>query len=241
MIELLTVIVIIGVLSTLVFTGTKGLIMSAQKSKAASDMSNIWKSYMVYENDNGSIDETLDGEKMVDTDGDTPSAGSGTNHEWFAVLASSIKDFNNPEKFILSSDKYAKKKNKGKEIEFVLDPDEEDDPKIDQVFKEAQLSYNVVAGIDLDEMSNVPEGKIPFIYTPGLNDEGKWTKNGVFGTSGGIICFMDGQSKRLKNLKEAKLKKWDDPKEDADNLKDSVFGIAFGHGGPDEFSGERGE
>jgi type II secretory pathway pseudopilin PulG len=59
-----------------------------------------------------------------------------------------------------------------------------------------QLSVQLVGNI----MKEVNQSTTPIAISRGLQDGGTWSKDGVWGTDGGFIGFLDGQVRWYKNL-----------------------------------------
>lgn len=239
LIELLTVITIIGILFGLAFKAGDVALTAGAKAKEKSNMRNILQAYKSYHDSNGGITENIEEEEMVDdTDPDEPAYSQGTNHDWAGVLAEENAEMNDASIYMLKRDKFAKKENRKHKARNILDPDaDEDNPKLDEDFKNSILCFNMFAGLEASD--DFGASRTPAIYTAGLNEEGKWLKKAPHGPSGGHIGYMDTHVVSYKKIEEKEFVKHDDIREETLRLSEAVYGVALGHRGEDDFTGER--
>jgi len=234
LIELLVVITIIGILAMLAFQGKAQMDIMATKTISLNNLREILRAYNIY---GEAINEDIEGNEMVEDDGEEVSYSSGTNHDWAAVLAADDQSMDTPKLYMLPKDSVAKAKNRSKDAKKIIDPDsDEDQPTIDTDFKESILCFNFFAGLrEPDHLPNPPVG-----YTAGLKEDGKWSNKAPLKTSGGHIGFLDNSVKFFKRINDDQFSKYDDKTENTQVLKDVVYGAALGHDGEDDFTGDRG-
>ncbi|MBT3470744.1 MAG: type II secretion system protein [Opitutae bacterium] len=234
LIELLVVITIIGILAMLAFQGKAQMDIMATKTISLNNLREILRAYNIY---GEAISEDIEGEEMVEDDGDEVSYSKGSNHDWAAVLAADSQSMDTPALYMLDKDSIAKAINKSKNAKNIIDPDSDDDmPTVDSDFKESILCFNFFAGLrEPDHLPNPPVG-----YTAGLKEDGKWSNKAPLKTSGGHIGFLDNSVKFYKRIKEEDFRQKDDKTTETQNLKEAVYGAALGHDGEDDLSGERG-
>ena len=237
LIELLTVITIIGILFGLAFKGGQTAMTAAAKAEAQNNMKNILLAYIAYHSESGGITEDLEGEEIVDTSGDEPSASGGDNHIWVGVLAQFDNAMNDANLYMLKRDKVGNKENRKHSAKVVLDPTDDEKKTLDEKFEQSILCFNMFAG--LEESDAFGTGGTPAIYTAGLQDDGTWSKKAPHGKAGGHIGFLDGSVKGFKKLKKDDFFERDNPETETQKLADAVYGVALGHTGEDPFDGER--
>ena len=234
LIELLVVITIIGILAMLAFQGKAQMDIMATKTISLNNLREILRAYNIY---GEAINEDIEGEEMVEDDGDEVSYSKGSNHDWAAVLAADSQSMDTPALYMLDKDSIAKAINKSKDAKNIIDPQSDDDePTVDTDFKESILCFNFFAGLrEPDHLPNPPVG-----YTAGLKEDGKWSNKGPLKTSGGHIGFLDNSVRFYKRIKKDDFSEKDDKTSETLILKEVVYGAALGHDGEDDFSGERG-
>jgi prepilin-type N-terminal cleavage/methylation domain-containing protein len=234
LIELLVVITIIGILAMLAFQGKAQMDIMATKTISLNNLREIIRAYIIY---GEAITEDIEGEEMIEDDGEEVTYSNGTNHDWAAVLAADSQSMNAPKLYMLDKDSIARATNKSKDAKNIIDPDSDDDmPTVDTDFKESILCFNFFAGLrEPDHLPNPPVG-----YTAGLKEDGKWSNKGPLKTSGGHIGFLDNSVKFYKRLKKDDFSQKDDKTTETLILKEAVYGAALGHDGEDDFSGDRG-
>jgi hypothetical protein len=204
---LLIAIAVIAILSVLLFPAIRSAYCSARQAKAVNYMKQIALAYMGY---------MYSGSDRLGI-----SVGDGaTAHDWLKVLAEGHY-LNDPRLVMFDFDYLVKTDEVQANVMNIMgwifgaisrrlyDINKRE---LDQDFIGKPLSIVVVAG----QVSMDKELSIPICWTRGLNDQGYWNESqgpqgGVFGTSGGIIAFIDGSARWFDDLhgSDSPLHKWD--------------------------------
>jgi prepilin-type N-terminal cleavage/methylation domain-containing protein len=170
LIELIVVVSIIAILMSIIIPVSQKVFTSARKSKAQAAMKQIAQTYCRYYQDNGYIPTATDTKGLIKT---------------FAEEG----ELNNADLFIFPGDSKAATVLRENVCPWV---DANDSPWTTG----KQLSVALVGNI----MKEVNQSTTPIAYSRGLGTNGKWTADGVWGTDGGFIGFLDGQVRWFKDL-----------------------------------------
>ncbi|MDR2200488.1 MAG: hypothetical protein LBN94_00010 [Puniceicoccales bacterium] len=173
--ELIVVVAVIAILMAIIIPAAQKVLVSARKAKASTSMRQIAEAYSRYYNEHSII----------------PAATSAAD---MALKLAQAGEINNANAFIFPGDKAAAEV-LAQEI-YPLDankyPWEAGKPL------SVVLICNIMAGL-------APE-MVPVAYSRGLKDDGTWdATNGVYGTEGGFIAFLDGTVTWFTNLSEKKI------------------------------------
>jgi prepilin-type N-terminal cleavage/methylation domain-containing protein len=176
LIELLTVIAIIGILAA-IFIPTIGAVREkAQRSVDASNLREIHKAALIYAGDNN--DRLPDPAALASL-----VTGGSPVHRWPGILAK-----NN----VLTEASFHIAKNdplfSGVFPAAIVDPSDTTRRQLSADFIAASLSWEYVGGV---RMSDPPT--TPIAFTRGLQPNGSWDINsGVYKTTGGFVVFLGG-------------------------------------------------
>lgn len=175
LIEVLAVIAIIGVLAAILIPSGTYVLDKANKVKASSNLRQIILAYT----------------NVLQEEGPAVFNAIDSVHEFAFILASKGK-LNDPSLFLIPEDPLIK--NNPNEIKSIIGPGN----KINDKFASITLSYAFCAP--------PPQGTCPsttpIAWTRGLQENGTW-ENGVYGSQGGFIAFLDGHVVWYKNLTDA--------------------------------------
>lgn len=174
LVELLTVIAIIGILAALIIPAVGQARTLAQRQRAAADVRQIALGYVTF-SQSGSRVKTMNPSDINDM------------YDWGAELAIEA-ELNDAALYFVDTDP--------------LIPDPDDLPRsivnteTDEVLEtqgwnsENPISYAAVAGLS----KNAPNSTTPLIWTRGLNSGGEWVDDNSdpWGDDGGHIGFLDG-------------------------------------------------
>jgi len=183
LVELLIVIAIIGVLAGLIYPALSQAMGAGGKVKSMNSASNIAKTWLSY----------------VKTGSRTRIVVANTIHEWAAVLAKNVDDFNDPKVWILDFDlPVIEKISSGVAMPaFVVDR-KGSNVSVDPEFKAFPISWEVANRTDPNAPSTTP-----LVWTRGLKANGLWDANeGVFKDEGGHIAFTDAHVEWYSSLRD---------------------------------------
>ncbi len=183
LVELLIVIAIIGVLSSLIFPALGGAFKQVNKLKSSNQASGVAKAWLSYA-------------KM----GSKPRMLVKKNiYEWAAVLAEK-EDLNDPSFWLLDFDPLVMERVAMEEAGMPITIAEKrgNNWSINRDFVKYPVSWEVANAT----LHNAP-GNTPLLWTRGLKGNGYWDQNeGVFGADGGHIAYVDGHIEWYDSLKD---------------------------------------
>lgn len=194
LVELLTVIAIIGILATILIPAVGGVRKSAAMTKSSSNLRQIGLGYQGYST-GGNRTLTITEGGWVTGGGENKASSAA---EWAQVLAD-LGDLNNASLYLIDSDQKVASLavvprvigNKSGTT-FTLNEDW-DKPAV----REA-IGYEFVAGMN----PNAPSSTTPLAWTRGLKTDGEWDPAiNPWGEDGGHILYMDGHVEKYKNVK----------------------------------------
>lgn len=176
LIELLTVIAIIGILAA-IFIPTIGAVREkAQRAVDASNLREIHKAALLYAGDNN--DRLPDPTALA-----AVVTGGSPVHRWPGILAKN-NILAEPSFYIAKNDALFN----GTFPAAVLNPDDATRRQLANDFTTAPLSWEFVGGV---RMSDPPT--TPIAFTRGLQPNGSWDLNsGVYKDTGGFVVFLGG-------------------------------------------------
>lgn len=185
LVELLTVIAVIGILAAIIIPTVGNVRERASRSAAASNLRQIAISYATYS-----------------TSGGRPRSISAENiYEWARVLAQS-GNFNDPQIYILPTDPMVEQTDQQMPRVVASPPASgAGDWTIDPTFQGFPLSFAVAARVS----GRAPASSTPIAWTRGLQTSGTWASldaatPGVYGAEGGHIAYLDGHVVFYENL-----------------------------------------
>lgn len=197
LVELLTVIAIIGILATILIPAVGGVRKSASMTKSSSNLRQIGLGYQAYSTGGN---RTLTIAKGGWTTGENKADYA---HEWAQVLAD-LGDLNNASLYLIDSDQKVSSlavmpRIIGTKTGTTFTPDTDAWDKA----KEA-IGYEFVVGMN----PNAPTSTTPLAWTRGLNETtGEWDAAvNPWGEDGGHILYMDGHVEKYKNVKDELVK-----------------------------------
>ncbi|MEM7671983.1 MAG: type II secretion system protein [Verrucomicrobiota bacterium] len=168
LVELLTVIAVIGILAAILIPTIGAVQKTAQQTGSSSNLKQIATSYQTYSNA-GSRPKNI------------PNATAATVQAWAGVLAQAV-GLNEPTLYLI---------NYADDVAAVADlPNTIVDSSgaVTSEFDSAPVSYNVVAGLSLSS----PASATPLIWTKGLQSSGLWDPtNSPWNANEGHIAFLD--------------------------------------------------
>ena len=181
--ELLTVISIIGILATILMPVVGNAIDRARKLQMSKNLQQIAMAYVDF-----SLNHSLKELNACDT-----------ANEWAGVL--SKYDILNIASLFISNEDYLSQQSKLL-LPKVIGFRNGWEWRFNQDFERYPLSIVVISGLS----PHAPTATTPLAYTRGLNDQtGQWRSSegdngGVYGTNGGFIVFLDGHVSFYNNL-----------------------------------------
>lgn len=189
LVELLTVIAILGILAAIVIPAVNGVLERSRRAAAGSNLRQIALAYAQFANDAGRTR--------------TIPASTATIYDWARYLAQ-YAELNNPSLYIISSDPKVEEvadRNLPRVVALPPTGTASGDWTIDSTFQGFPLSVAVAAGVS----GRAPATTTPIAWTRGLLTSGTWAdagaaNPGVYGNDGGHIAFLDGHVTFYSNL-----------------------------------------
>lgn len=185
LVELLTVIAIIGILAAILIPTIGKVMDNARKSTAANNLRQISLAYMTYASEGG-----------------RPRSLNATNiYDWARILAEK-NGLNDPRLFFLKDDPMVEQAGRAMPRVIATPPATGTGSwTIDGSFQGFPLSFAVVNKLS----SRAPVSTTPVAWTRGLATNGSWNdlaspKPGVYGREGGHIAFLDGHVEYYENI-----------------------------------------
>ena len=183
LLEVLTVISIIGVLTAILIPVVGNAMDRARKATVSSNLRQIAIAYYTYAN----------------SDGKSRVINKPTLHGWAAVLAEK-GGINDPEIWIVKEDPLVQKA--GKLPKYIASPGKRG-WEMNEEFKDYPLSITVVNGL----AGSVDPSTTPIAWTRGLRTDGRWSsleseQPGIYGDKGGFIAYLDGHVNWYEDLNE---------------------------------------
>lgn len=175
LIELLTVIAVIAVLTAILVPASNKVLEKSRKSLSSSNLRQISLAYYSYALESREPrplqEKTLQG--------------------WARTLAQHA-DLNDPSIWIVKGDPLLEREDY-KIPSTLAEPDASGRWQVSEDFAKIPLSYTIANGLSL----RAPASTTPIAWTRGLKANGQWSKTsdecpGVFGDTGGFIAFLDG-------------------------------------------------
>lgn len=187
LIELLTVIAILGILAAIIIPTVGKARETAQRAVDANNLRELGKAALIYAADNrDALPNPQQSSRNI----------AGTNErywQWFGQLAR-YGGFNNPSLLVSKLDGAV---DQTALPLLALDPSVSSPPTLDAQFTAlGTTSFNVVAGLRLSDKATTP-----LAFTRGLGTDGTWNETasseddpnrGVYGETGGHIVFLGG-------------------------------------------------
>lgn len=192
LIELLTVIAIIGILASILFPAISAAKRAAQKSADLSNIRSIGQAALIYANTNNDALPDPIANKA------TPVVTSSGNlyMDWFGLLASG-GELNTPAVLVSKLDPLYNAATVTTIT--ILQTPATTPPSVSANFANNFVpSYEVVGGITASASSTTP-----IAYTRGLGNNGQWTVAAPvapYGTEGGMIVFVGGNVSQYKAI-----------------------------------------
>ncbi|MEQ9825513.1 MAG: prepilin-type N-terminal cleavage/methylation domain-containing protein [Puniceicoccaceae bacterium] len=180
LIELLTVIAIIGILAAILIPSVGKVRENAQRAKSASNLRSIAQAYATFAASGGRVR--------------TIPATVDSIHEWAAWLAKEV-ELNDASLYFIETDPEVAAL---ASLPLVVGTTSDGTFTIHSEFESATPSYAVVAGIT----PNAPATTTPLLFTRGLTASGSWETHAPWGASGGHIAFLDGHVRFYRDLSE---------------------------------------
>ena len=179
LIELLTVIAIIGILAALLIPTVGSVLDRANQSQAANNLRQIALAYAAFAN-NQSTPRTIDPDKVQEP------------YEWAAVLAEKV-GLNDAALYYIGSDPaVAQFSNLPKTVGTY----DAEGRLIENHLIGTPVSWSFAAGIS----PRSPVSTTPIAWTRGLNSEGYWNRDSPWEGKGGHIAYLDGHVEWYHNL-----------------------------------------
>lgn len=187
LIELLTVIAILGILAAIIIPTVGKARETAQRAVDANNLRELGKAALIYAADNrDALPNPQQSNRQV--------AGSNERYwQWFGQLAR-YGGFNDPSLLVSKLDAAV---DQTALPLLVLDPGVSTPPTLETEFTSlGTTSFNVVAGLRLSDKAT-----IPLAFTRGLGTDGTWAEagsseddpnRGVYGETGGHVVFLGG-------------------------------------------------
>ena len=189
LVELLTVIAIIGILSAILIPTVGKVMDTAKKTTGASNMREIAKAYVIYANEGG-----------------RPRTINQANLSGWATVLAQYTDMNDPKIWILGDDPLVEAVDTTSKP-FPVVVAEQAEGANAWAANSSFSAYPVSFSVANAPSTRAPSSMTPLIWTRGLNSNGEWNPiddeadPGVYGTTGGHIGYMDGHVEFFRNVK----------------------------------------
>ena len=195
LIELITVITIVGILAGLLYPTITGIMNRAKRAESSNNLKQIANAYLQYRSDNNGRNVPIRISK-------NPSSGQDavfevTNVYHIAYEFAWRGYLNEGAIYQISTDRHVELN--GLNPQAVAERDSTDSPWVlSQTFSQAAVSFDLVAGLS----SNAPSST-PVALTRGLDSQtGKWDSDEMvspYGADGGHVAFLDGHVEWLSS------------------------------------------
>ena len=177
LIEILGVIAIMGLLAAVIIPSIQSVNEKAYKTKAASHLRQLVLAYTV---------SLQSGEASA-------LNACDSIHDLAAHLAKKA-NLNDPQLWVLDKDPL--QDDKAKAVKSILGADQ----KPSAAFKALPLSFTFVVKLG----HGLSPSTTPIAWSRGLQEDGTWdAEKGLWGSTGGLIAFLDGHVEWYDNLKDA--------------------------------------
>lgn len=191
LVELLTVIAIIGILAAIIIPTVGRVRDMASRASGQSDVRSIAQIYFAY-----SVDSARPRNIVRQTWG-AGTATVSTPQEWAAVLADQA-DLNDASVYFLNFDPDVEEaENSGDSVPSVVGTFTDGTLSgVDADFAAFPISVTVVRGLS----TRLPSSSTPIVWTSGLDTGGTWIENSPYRGDGGHIGFVDGHVEWQRDL-----------------------------------------
>lgn len=191
LIELLTVIAIIGILASILIPTVGRVRESARRTVDANNIRQIGQASLIYANDNRDQLPPRNLNAQLQPEG----TGNTTDLERFAGALALSGGLNDAQMWFSGSDSAVP----SHEASTVLTPPTTTPRTVHAKFQEvSHKSFRVITGLSAGHASTTP-----IAFTRGLNPAGQWVADralSVYGSDGGHITFIGGNTAFFKNL-----------------------------------------
>lgn len=212
LVELLTVIAIIGILAAVLIPTVNKVRATAQRAVDASNLREIAKAAMIYATDNQ--DRLPD---PLSTAAQTGVTADSNYFRWIGLLGHSGA-LNDARLFFSRSDPLQG----GDPPPTVMDPDDATRRQVLSALQTTTPSFEFVGGLSMGDPPTTP-----LAYTRGLTAAGTWDRTkGVYGDEGGHVVFLGGHVRFFRTIDGGLLNTRGKP---TDDLRETVPAPDGGH------------
>lgn len=221
LVELLTVIAIIGILAGLAMPAISMGMDQARRMTASNNLGQIAKAYVAY------MQSGTRGDKTISTKGSDAKKGQANSVADVAEIFARYVNLPDAEVWYIASDDNIE----GEIPKTVLS---EGDDGTNQLKDVKPISWAVVANAKKNPKSG--KSSYPIAWLRGLQTSGEWSENAPFGKEAGYIAFADGSVRKYTNLlSESDMLRSADGKQDTSNYQDAIgSNQGSGSGNPPE-------
>ena len=196
LVEMITVITIVGILAALLFPTVTGFLRSSQRSQSLNNIRQIGAAYFQYRSDNNGRNLPLNISKNPSSGQDSVFQISNVYHLAYEFAWRNY--LNDGAIYQIPTDLHVEQQ--GVFPQAVAERDSSDSPWVlSQTFSNAPVSFDLVAGLS----SNSPSST-PVALTRGLDSQtGEWSSDETispYGAEGGHVAFLDGHVEWFNNL-----------------------------------------
>jgi len=183
LVELLTVIAVIGILAAILIPSVSSVRKSARRAEAAAQLRRIHAAYTVY------------------SEGGTRVRGiNASNVHEFARILAQYAELNDPNQWIVEEDPLVQAEPTLPVVIATPPPSGSGNWELNADFANFPLSFAVANRLSVQAPSSTP-----LAWTRGLNANGTWNSldsndPGVYGDEGGHVLFLSGEVKFFKDL-----------------------------------------
>jgi prepilin-type N-terminal cleavage/methylation domain-containing protein len=195
LVELLTVIAIIGILAGIVIPATGTVLKNAKKAADSANLRQIGQSSLIYAASNKDQLPSKNLGTGADFGSNAPSGGSPATVKLIAAALAVSGGLESGKMWVSKADDTTSKETENINVGNVLNVAK---TALAETFSDVNCAFGYVAGLTTNYSPNTP-----IAYTRGIasSTDGKWSEsNGTYKTDGGYIVFIGGNVAQYKNL-----------------------------------------
>jgi prepilin-type N-terminal cleavage/methylation domain-containing protein len=198
LIELLTVIAIIGILAGIVIPATGTVLKNAKKSVDAANLKQIGQSSLIYANSNKDQLPSNSLGSGTSFGSNVSSGGTTATVKTVAAALAVSGGLESGKMWVSKADDTTSKENENANVGNVLNIAK---TGLADAFNDCNAAFGYVVGLNTNYSPNTP-----IAYTRGIanSSDGKWSETrGTYKADGGYIVFIGGNVSQYKNLGSA--------------------------------------
>jgi len=195
LIELLTVIAIIGILASIVIPATGVVLKNAKKAADSANLRQIGLASLSYASSNKDQLPSNSLGTGANTGSNVSSGGTEATVKLVAAALAASGGIESGKMWVSKADDTTSKENENANVGNILNVAK---TGLAEGFNKVNCAFGYVVGLNTNYSPNTP-----IAYTRGIaaSDDGKWSEaNGTYKADGGYIVFIGGNVEKYKNL-----------------------------------------